>query len=187
MDFEQTLEEHLRAAAGLRGILRDIECAATFCLQAIQAGHTVYLCGNGGSAADAQHIAAEFVGRFVTERRALPAMAFTTDTSILTSIGNDYGFAAVFRRQAEAFVREGDVLIGISTSGSSENVVAALAAAREKGAVTIALTGEKDGKMDELATICIKAPSGITARIQECHILIGHMICQYVDENFPNA
>lgn len=142
----------------------------------------VLIFGNGGSAADAQHIAAEFVGRFKMERKALPAIAFTTDTSILTALSNDYGYDITFSRQVEAFCQGNDVVIGISTSGNAANVCKALELARKLGAVTIALTGKDGGKVKHAADNVIIAPSCDTARIQEAHITIGHIICDLVEK-----
>ena len=127
---------------------------------------------------------AEFVGRFVKERQGLPAIAFTTDTSILTAVGNDYGYDEVFRRQVEALGREGDVLIGISTSGNSGNVVKAFQQAKKQGVKTIAFTGMKASKMSELADLTLRVPAPVTARVQECHIMVGHMICEYIDGDY---
>ena len=138
--------------------------------------------GNGGSAADCQHLAAEFVGRFTRERRALPSIALTVDTSILTAIGNDYGFDAVFSRQIEALANQGDVVIGISTSGNSPNVLNAMLVAKEKGCVTVAFTGETGGKLAPLCDLTLKIPSKVTARIQEMHILCGHILCDIAEE-----
>lgn len=145
-------------------------------------GRTVFFFGNGGSAADAQHLAAELVGRFMFERRPLAAVALTTDTSILTSIGNDYGFEQIFLRQIQALGRPGDVAVGLSTSGNSANVLKAIEAARSRGLVTVALTGSGGGKLAGVAHHCIQVPSTDTARIQESHITIGHLICMAVDE-----
>jgi len=144
-------------------------------------GGKILLFGNGGSAADAQHIAAEFVGRFVRERRPLPAVALTTDTSVLTAIGNDYGFERVFARQVAALGRAGDVVVAISTSGASPNVLAGIDAARGAGLTTIALTGRDGGALAKRADLAIVVPSQSTARIQECHIAVGHVICEIVD------
>lgn len=144
-------------------------------------GRKLLLFGNGGSAADAQHIAAEFVGRFAIERSALPAMALSVNTSCVTAIGNDYGYERVFARQIEAFGKPGDVAIGISTSGNSLNVLAGLAVAKQIGMPTVALTGASGGKMRESAEVCVCAPSDETPRIQECHILIGHVISELVE------
>src|SRR4051794_34864356 len=148
------------------------------------AGHKVLLCGNGGSAADAQHIAAELVGRFVVERRPLAAIALTTDSSALTAIANDYGFEQVFARQVDALGAEGDVLIAITTSGASSNVVAAVAAARRRGMTVIGLTGARGAAFVASCDAGVAVPSLNTARIQECHITIGHLLCEAVDEAF---
>lgn len=145
-------------------------------------GNKVLLFGNGGSAADAQHIAAEFVGRFAFNRPALPALALSVNTSCLTAIGNDYGFDLVFSRQIEALARPGDFAIGISTSGNSENVLQGLSAARKIGLTTAAFTGSTGGKLKDSVDYCICAPSNETPRIQECHILIGHIISELVEE-----
>jgi len=149
---------------------------------ALKGGKKVLLFGNGGSAADAQHIAAEIVGRFKRERRALPAVALTTDTSILTAVGNDYGFERVFERQVEALCQPGDVAVGISTSGNSENVVRGLLKARELGATTVAFSGKEGGKVAEIAHYAFVVPSYETPRIQECHITLGHVLCELIDE-----
>jgi D-sedoheptulose 7-phosphate isomerase len=146
-----------------------------------QAGNKLLVAGNGGSAADAQHIAAEFVSRFNFDRPGLPAMALTTDTSILTAVGNDYGYDQLFRRQIEANGQRGDVFLGISTSGNSPNILQALEAARLKGVTTFGLTGKTGGKMRELCDYCLCVPSVDTPRIQEAHILIGHTICAMVE------
>ena len=146
-----------------------------------EAGHKLLIAGNGGSAADAQHIAAEFVSRFNFDRPGLPALALTTDTSILTAVGNDYGYDQLFRRQIEANGVAGDVFLGISTSGNSPNILQALEAARLKGITTIGLTGQQGGSMRELCDHCLCVPSGDTPRIQEAHILIGHTICGMVE------
>lgn len=185
MDFHKTIEAHEEAVAKLKQeCIPVIEQMAEMCRQALQNGHKILLCGNGGSAADSQHIAAEFVGRFVKERQGLPAIAFTTDTSILTAVGNDYGYDEVFRRQVEALGREGDVLIGISTSGNSGNVVKAFQQAKKQGVKTIAFTGMKASKMSELADLTLRVPAPVTARVQECHIMVGHMICEYIDGDY---
>jgi D-sedoheptulose 7-phosphate isomerase len=151
-------------------------------VKAMQQGQKLLLFGNGGSAADAQHIAAEFVGRFAIERAALPAFALSVNTSCLTAIGNDYGFDRVFSRQIEAFGKPGDVAMGISTSGNSPNVLLGLAKAKEIGLTTVALTGDSGGEMKSEADYCICAPSSETPRIQECHILIGHAIAELVEK-----
>ena len=153
-------------------------------VETLKNGRKVLLCGNGGSAADAQHIAAELTGRFKKERRGLPAIALTTDTSALTAIGNDYGYARVFVRQVEALAQKGDLLIGISTSGNSENVLLALELARELECTTIGLSGRDGGRMNDYCDLNLVVPSDDTARIQEMHIMIGHILCQRVDEAF---
>ncbi len=151
------------------------------CVKAIQQNNKLFFFGNGGSAADAQHIATEFVVRFRADRKAIAAIALTTDTSALTAIGNDIGFDNLFSRQIEALCREGDVAIGISTSGNSENVIRALSTAKQIGAVTAALGGGDGGRMKDIADYSIIIPSKITARIQEMHIFVGHMLCGAVE------
>jgi D-sedoheptulose 7-phosphate isomerase len=164
-------------------LINNIEKAADVITLAYRTGNKTLLAGNGGSAADAQHIAGEFVSRFYFDRPGIPSIALTTDTSIITAIGNDYGYDKLFERQVQAQGVEGDVFIGISTSGSSRNVVEALKAAKEKKIFTIGLTGLKHGAMDEFCDVSIKVPSSETPRIQESHILIGHIICCIVEEN----
>jgi len=178
--FEEAVAvaKELAATDDLRAAVAEV---AGFVTESIRAGGKVLLCGNGGSAADSQHIAAELSGRFEMERRGLPAVALTTDTSALTSIGNDYGFEAVFSRQVEALGREGDVLLAYSTSGNSANCLRAVEKAREMGLRTVALTGRAGGALAKAADITLKAPSDVTARIQECHAKIGHAICSVVE------
>jgi len=179
----QELRESINAKTALmRECVPTIYEIADRMATALSAGHAVYLMGNGGSAADAQHIAGELVGRFKKERKALPAVAFTTDTSILTSIGNDYGFDQCFVRQVEALAKPGDVVVGFSTSGNSVNVVKALALARKLGAVTVGFTGADGGKMKTIADVCLRVPSTDTPRIQECHITVAHILCGLVEE-----
>ena len=156
--------------------------AALQIVKSLRAGGKVIFCGNGGSAADAQHLAAEFTGRYLKERRALPALALHGNSSAVTAIGNDYGFDFVFARQMEALGKEGDVAFGISTSGNSPNVLRALEVAKSKSIYTIALIGGKGGKMKNLADCAICIPSEETPRIQECHILTGHIICEIAEE-----
>jgi D-sedoheptulose 7-phosphate isomerase len=164
-------------------LLEKIDKAAEVITNAYRTGNKTLLAGNGGSAADAQHIAGEFVSRFYFDRPGIPSIALTTNTSILTAIGNDYGYDKLFSRQVQAQGVVGDVFIAYSTSGNSENIVQALKVCREKGIFSIGLTGSRQGKMDELCDICIKVPSPETPRIQECHGLIGHIICCIVEEN----
>ena len=155
-------------------------------LEALQRGNLILLCGNGGSAADAQHLAAEFINRFLLSRAALPAIALTTDTSVLTSIGNDSDFSQVFARQVEALGKAGDIFYAISTSGNSDNVIEAVKVARKRGIETVAFTGGDGGKLAPLCDLTLIVPSRSTPRIQEAHITIGHIICQIVEERlFP--
>lgn len=166
-----------------KSLSNQIGRVADLCTKQLQAGNKLILFGNGGSAADAQHIAAELSGRFRTERKALPGLALTTDTSALTAIGNDYGYDAVFSRQVEALAQKGDVLIGISTSGNSANVINGFLKGMEIGCICIGLSGRDGGKMNDQTIENIVIPSNDTARIQEMHILIGHIICQVIDSN----
>jgi D-sedoheptulose 7-phosphate isomerase len=179
--FEGTIREHLKVIDSLLGLVPELERIAAIMSRAIMSGKKILWCGNGGSAADSQHLAAELVGRFGRERRALPSIALSTDTSILTAIGNDYGYEHVFRRQVEALCVAGDVLVGISTSGNSPNVHLALEAARECGARTVAFTGEHGGAMAGIAELALRIPSNKTPRVQEGHILCGHMLCDYIE------
>ena len=165
----------------------EIEQIAGLIIGAYQAGGKVVLFGNGGSAADAQHIAGELVGKFMLKRPALPAIALTTNTSILTALGNDLGYEVVFSRQVEALVTENDVVIGISTSGSSLNVIKAMKMAKMKGAKTIGLTGGNGGKLAEVADLVLIVPSDSTPRIQEAHITIGHIVCELVEKELFGA
>lgn len=168
----------------INGQTRDIETACQIMVSTLMNGNKVLLAGNGGSAADAQHIAAELSGRFVKERKALPGIALTVDTSALTSIANDYGYDHVFSRQLEALAQPGDLFIGISTSGNSQGILNALETARTIGCKTLGLSGRNGGKMTGLCDLNIVVPSEITARIQEMHILIGHILCKAVDNAF---
>lgn len=161
-----------------------IQLMAERCKEALKSGNKVLFCGNGGSAADAQHLAAELIGRFQKERRSLASVALTTDTSILTAVANDYGYDEVFARQVEGLGRSGDVLIGISTSGNSANVVKAALKARDTGMHTIAFTGEGGGKLKDICDVTFAVPSKVTARIQEMHIMVGHIICELVEEEY---
>ena len=165
-----------------KNLLTLIEKAAQICTEAYKRGNKTLFAGNGGSAADAQHLAGEFVSKFYFDRPGLPSVALTTDTSILTAIGNDYGFDSLFSRQIQAQGNYGDVFIGISTSGNSANIVNALSECKKKGIQTIALTGSKPCRMDDFDLV-IKIPSEETPRIQECQTLIGHIICCIVEEN----
>ena len=181
-------EEHLKTSqATFESIGHSVEVAAKLCIDCLKNGNKILLFGNGGSAADAQHIAAELVGRYKTERKGLAAIALTTDTSALTTIGNDYGYDCVFDRQVEALANTGDVAIGISTGGSSANVASALKLAKDLDCKTIGFSGRGGGEMNELCDINIVVPAQDTARIQEMHIVIGHTICHLIDLAFSEA
>ncbi len=178
------LQSHLDAVGALFPLIGPIDRMGELAVGALQGGGRVLLCGNGGSAADAQHIAAELVGRFAHARRGLPALALTTDSSALTSIGNDFGFERIFARQVEALARKGDILIGISTSGNSRNVIEAVEVARAMGVTTLGLLGGSGGALKDMVDHPLIVPSTETPRIQECHILIGHIWCAMIDEAF---
>jgi D-sedoheptulose 7-phosphate isomerase len=172
--FDEERDRILKTATTIAGRIRN--------------GGKVLLFGNGGSAADAQHIAAEFVGRFGPDRPALPALSLAVDPSVVTAVGNDYGFESIFARQVEAHGRPGDTAIGISTSGNSPNVLRALRVAREAGLYTIGLTGESGGKMPDVVDVLFRVPSTRTPRIQETHIMIGHFLAELIDrELYPSA
>lgn len=175
---------HFAAITALRAQEDVIQQLGDRLIACLREGHRIFLCGNGGSAADAQHIAAEMVCRFETRRRALPAIALTTDTSALTAIGNDFGYEQVFARQVEALARPGDLLIGISTSGNSGNVIAAVKQAKAMGVTTLGLLGGEGGVLCELADHALIVPDDVTARVQECHILVGHIWCAMIDAAF---
>jgi len=168
----------------IKSIVKPIEIAAKICINSFNNGGKILIIGNGGSAADAQHIAAELVGRYKTERKGLSAIALTTDTSVITSIANDYSYLHVFDRQVEALAHEGDVVIGISTGGGSANVISAIKLANNLGCKTIGLSGKGGGKFNSLCDVNIIVPSEDTPRIQEMHILIGHTICHLIDQAF---
>jgi len=184
--MKERIESIIRESASLKERLVDmagvIERLVSRMSSVLRAGGVVYLFGNGGSAADAQHIAAELSGRFLRERKSLPAVALTTNTSSLTAIANDYGYEDVFSRQLEGLVSTGDLVVGISTSGKSRNVIEGLRVARSRGAVTVAFVGENTDEVAKLCDIVISVPSKDTARIQECHILIGHIVCELVEK-----
>jgi D-sedoheptulose 7-phosphate isomerase len=176
-----------KSAATLAALLADsallgmVERAARLCADALGRGNKIMFAGNGGSAADAQHLAAELIGRLNYDRPALAALALTTDTSILTAIGNDYGFDDVFQRQVQGLGARGDVLIAISTSGRSKNILRALAAARDKGVATIGMTGAGGGEAQKLCDLCLRVPAQETQKIQEAHIVLGHILCGLVE------
>ena len=162
----------------------EIEKACRLCVETIKNGKKILFFGNGGSAADAQHLAAELSGRYKKERRGLPGIALTTDTSVLTAIGNDYEYDYIFERQVEAIANAGDLLIGISSTGNSKNIIRAFAKGESLGCYTLGLSGKGGGKMNGNCNINIIVPSDVTARVQEMHILIGHIICQAIDNEF---
>ena len=189
MNVEPCIADQIRASISTKqailsdkGLMRNIAAAAQMIVDAYEQGKKTLLAGNGGSAADAQHIAGEFVSKFYFDRPGIASIALTTDTSIITAIGNDYGYDKLFSRQIQAQGSAGDVFIGISTSGNSANLVEALRMCGQKGIKTIGLTGFTGGEMDSMCDLCIKVPSGETPRIQESHILIGHIICCIVEE-----
>jgi len=183
--IEEELNAHKKTIEKtIEVMIPQIEEACELIIETLKNGNKVLLCGNGGSASDAQHIAAELTGRYSTERKALAGIALTTDTSALTSISNDYGFDRVFDRQVEALARDGDLLIAISTSGNSMNIMSALAVAKLLGCRTIGLSGNDGGEMNRLCHLNLIVPSDDTPRIQEMHILIGHILCQAVDNAF---
>ena len=188
MDNLNYIENYLKVSIDVKqallrdsSVIKNIETAANSIINCFMNGNKLLIAGNGGSAADSQHIAAEFVSRFYYDRPGLPAIALTTDTSALTAIGNDYGFTNLFSRQVEALGQENDIFIGISTSGNSENVVNAIKIAKDNGLNTIVLCGS-DGKLKDMCDLSICVPSSDTPNIQECHITIGHIICAIVEK-----
>jgi len=181
----EAIERHKKKISELEaGGIETIAAAAEMIVKAFKQGGRVYLCGNGGSAADAQHIAGELVGRFERQRKGLAAVALTTDTSIITSVSNDYGYENVFARQVEALVGGGDILWALSTSGSSKNVIAAAELAKKKGACVLAFTGTANSKLEQIADICFCANDKSTARSQEIHQVAYHIICGLVEQSF---
>ncbi len=185
MNIKNSIQQSIDVKTGLlqnEEVLKEITQAIQLCIHAFKNGKKLYLCGNGGSAADAQHIAAELSGRFNYDRKPLPAEALHVNTSFLTAVANDYDFSQVYARMVEAFGAHGDILIGISTSGNSENVVNAIETAVHKQMHTIVFTGKSGGKLINIADKCIRVPSENVARIQEAHILIGHILCEEVEK-----
>jgi len=166
------------------GLLKAIAASVDVIVNAFRNGNRVYFCGNGGSAADAQHLAAEFSGRFYTTRKALPAEALHCNTSYLTAVANDYGFDEIYSRLIDGIGERGDVLVGLSTSGTSANITKAFETAKKKGMITIGFTGKSGGNMKPLCDHLVNIPSTDTPRIQESHIMVGHIICQLVEENY---
>ena len=185
--ISKAVETHKRMTVALEKKSEIISAVAEAIIKVLEHNGTIYLCGNGGSAADAQHIAGELVGRFRRERKALAAVALSTDTSILTSIANDYSFEKVFARQVEALVQEGDILWAFSTSGTSPSVTSAARLAKEKNAQVIAFTGRKNSELERISDICFCADNESTARSQEMHQLAYHIICDIVEYNFTEV
>ncbi|MFH1454504.1 MAG: D-sedoheptulose 7-phosphate isomerase [Armatimonadota bacterium] len=180
---KSSIEDTIKVLSDISGnMASDITLAASKMKESIKKGGKVVIFGNGGSAADAQHIAAELIGRFRKNRDSIPALALTTNTSILTSVSNDYGFKDIFSRQVSALVNPGDAVIAISTSGNSENIIEGIKKAREKNAYIIGFTGESGGSMADMVDLCLKVPSGVVSNIQEGHITIGHILCMLVEE-----
>jgi D-sedoheptulose 7-phosphate isomerase len=182
--LKNCLNSHIETAKKMEELLPLIQKAGELATEILKNDGKILICGNGGSAADSQHIAAELSGRFKKERIALAGISLTTDTSALTAIGNDYGYEFVFSRQVEALANKNDLLIGISTSGNSENVIKAIESAKKIGCKVITLTGKSGGEMKNLGDINLIIPSNDTPRIQEMHIMVGHMICAIIDEKF---
>lgn len=180
--IERIWDEHVHVAKALHALAGDVDRVVRLIAESMAQGGVLLVCGNGGSAADAQHIAAELTGRFFRDRRPLPALALHGNTSSLTAIGNDYGYDEVFAREVGAHGRPGDVLLAISTSGNSRNVLRAIEAARDKRMAVVGLTGSDGGKMRDLCDVCVCVPSSSTPRIQECHILVGHTICELLEQ-----
>jgi len=181
--IQHEFNEHIETVEQMTNLFDDIAKAANLCVECLETGNKILIFGNGGSAADAQHIAAELVGRYKTERKGLSAVALTTDTSALTSIGNDYGYDYVFSRQVEALANPNDVLIGISTGGSSKNVIEALRLGKEMKCKSLGFSGRDGGEMNEICDINLVVPAIDTPRIQEMHIFIGHTLCHLIENN----
>ena len=186
--IKHEFSEHIKVSVEtIKSIGKPIEIAAKICIDSLKNGNKILIFGNGGSAADAQHIAAELVGRYKTERKGIPAIALTTDTSAITAIANDYGYLHVFDRQVEALANKGDVAIGISTGGSSTNVISALKLANNLGCKTIGFSGKDGGEFNALCDVNLIAIAEDTPRIQEMHILIGHTICHLIELEFSRS
>jgi len=192
--MQQKIKDIISSSISVKqAVLADDQLTATVekvtdvIVKAFRAGHKVLFCGNGGSAADAQHLAAEFSGRFYTDRDALPSEALHVNTSYLTAVANDYSYDVVYSRMIKGIGRKGDVLVGLSTSGNSTNILLAFEQARENGMITVAFTGATGGKMKGMVDYLINVPSTDTPRIQESHILLGHIVCQLVEEKYFNA
>ena len=184
MDIKQSIEVIIKNFSELKDSAEKIQEIANICIESLNNKGKILLCGNGGSAADAQHIAAELVVRYKKTRKGIPAIALTTDTSILTAIGNDFSAEKIFERQVEALGNEGDVLFALTTSGNSENVIQAVIKANSQGLKTIAITGEDGGKIKDYADITMKTPSKVTNNVQEMEIAIGHIVCEIIEDSF---
>ena len=185
-DILNIFEKSARVINESKASIKEINSAVNVIVKTIEKGKKIVIFGNGGSAADAQHMAAEFVGRYLIERDSLPAIALTTDTSALTGIGNDYGFEKVFARQCDALVNNGDLVIAISTSGKSPNIIEGIKTSKNKNAKIILLTGKNNNKLKHLTDITIRIPSNETPRIQESHRIIIHIICEFVEKHFQD-
>lgn len=184
----ELIEEHQKVINSLTPLIPSIEIVGNQMVSCLRSGGKIIFMGNGGSAADAQHLAAEFVGRFQQDRKAFAAIALTTDTSVLTAVANDYGFEEVFVRQIEGLYNPGDVAVGISTSGSSPNVLKAIEFVNNSGGVTVGFSGkEGGGRLQKITDYCLTVPSQVTARIQEAHILIGHILCELVEDDLTGG
>jgi D-sedoheptulose 7-phosphate isomerase len=182
--IQNEFNEHIKIANLLHNLTDAVNSSAQLCIDCLRSGGKILIFGNGGSAADAQHIAAELVGRYKSDRKGLPAIALTTDSSTLTSIANDFGYGNVFNRQVEALANNGDIVIGISTSGKSDNVINALKLASKLKCITIGFSGQDGGEMNKICDVNLVVPSEDTPRIQEMHIVIGHTICHLIDLKF---
>ena len=180
--FDESIDVILKSKV----LVGDLINVTNILLECLENDHKIIVMGNGGSAADAQHLVAELIGRYRIERKSLPAISLTTDTSIITAIGNDYNFDSIFARQCESLVNQKDVIIAISTSGNSKNIIQGIKTSKQKGGIVIGLTGNEGGKMKEFLDAMISVPSQSTPRIQECHRLIMHILCEFIDEKFSN-
>ena len=180
--FDESIDVILKSKV----LVGDLINVTNILLECLENDHKIIVMGNGGSAADAQHLVAELIGRYRIERKSLPAISLTTDTSIITAIGNDYNFDYIFTRQCESLVNQKDVIIAISTSGNSKNIIQGIKTSKQKGGIVIGLTGNEGGKMKEFLDAMISVPSQSTPRIQECHRLIMHILCEFIDEKFSN-
>ena len=183
LNYKQILKDHIEVVGSLEALEPQFRRIADAMAKAVDAGATIFWMGNGGSAADAQHMAAELVGRYQQERRAIASVALTTDSSVLTAVANDYDYSVVFSRQLEALCKQGDVVIGMTTSGQSANVLKGLAVAKACGAYTIGMTGQKGTNLPAHCDECFIIPSTNTARVQEAHMLIGHSLCEYLENH----